>query len=337
MEVGGDDEYQLDTAGGIGLNHDNLIGNYINCWIGQSTDETVIMRSASGGIVTTLLIFALNSKMINGALVTKNCGAKPKVILAENEIEIRSASGSKYCPVPLVSSVKEISKRHGKFAVVGLPCHIRAIRKLESLNKELKDKIVLHIGLFCSHGVSFAGTEFLLENLNIRLEDVIELRYRAKRGRDTGLLIKTKNGSEWFIPSKKYWKRFFAFFFVPFHCLKCHDLTSELADVSVGDAWLSEFKSAGCGQCVFITRNHSGSAVVQSAINQGLIRAKNVDSKTVIRSQNMYLHLKKRKISMLGLLALGYLLTMTIGSIISLKTRSYSFLKVVLHIFRVMK
>lgn len=318
----------------IDLKYDSLIGNYIDCWIGQSTDEDIRKRATSGGIVTTLLIFALKKEIVDGALVTKSLGAKPRVILAESEDEIRSASGSKYCPVPLVSSINLLSEKNGKFAVVGLPCHIRAIRRLETVNKEIKDKIVLHIGLFCSHSVSFNGTIFLLENLAIKLEDVLELAYRKKVGKETGMWIRTNDGSEKFIPSKKYWSRFFNFFFVPPHCLKCRDLTSELADISVGDAWLRELKSVGVEHCIFLTRNNAGQKLVKSAIDEGLIKCQKSDSETVIRSQKTFLHLKKRTFSLFGL-TFRYLIM--VGSLISLKLRCYSLLKIWIRIFRVIR
>lgn len=315
------------------VKYDPFIGRYIDCWLGQSTDDDIRKSATTGGIVTTLLTYALKKEMVDGALVTKSCGVKPRVILAESESEIRSASGSKYCPVPLVSSINLLSEKKGKFAVVGLPCHIRAIRRLETRNKELKDKIVLHIGLFCSHSVSFSGTKFLLENLGIKLEDVLDLMYRRKIGKETGMLIRMKDGSEKFVSSWKYWSRFFMFFFVPPHCLKCQDMTAELSDISVGDAWLRELKAFGSVEyCIFITRNKAGQKLVKLAMDEDLIKCQKSDSETVIRSQKTPLHFKKRTFSLFGLM-FRYLIVL--GSIISLKLKWYSFLKIWIRIFRV--
>ena len=51
---------------------DILIGNYLNCYIGHSTNYDIRYNSASGGLVTQLLIFALEEGIIDGALVHKN-------------------------------------------------------------------------------------------------------------------------------------------------------------------------------------------------------------------------------------------------------------------------
>lgn len=73
---------------------------------------------------------------------------EPEVIIAKTEKDVISASGSKYCPVPLNSRIKDIITEKGKFAIVGLPCQIHGVRKYELINKELKNKILFHFGLF---------------------------------------------------------------------------------------------------------------------------------------------------------------------------------------------
>jgi coenzyme F420 hydrogenase subunit beta len=142
---------------------DILIGNYLNCYIGHATDYDIRYNSASGGLITQLLIFALEEGIIDGALVTrmkKDNPLEPEPFIARTKGEIIEASKSKYCPVPANIALKEIlaSKEGEKFAVVGLSCHIQGIRKAEQINKKLKERIVLHLVLFCNHGVNFIGT-----------------------------------------------------------------------------------------------------------------------------------------------------------------------------------
>jgi coenzyme F420 hydrogenase subunit beta len=82
---------------------DILLGNYLNCYIGQVTDYDIRYNSASGGMVTALLIFALEEGLIDGALVTrmkKDRPLEPEPFIARNREEIIEASKSKYCPAP---------------------------------------------------------------------------------------------------------------------------------------------------------------------------------------------------------------------------------------------
>jgi coenzyme F420 hydrogenase subunit beta len=306
-------------------------------WNAAGIDDVVIRPSRDdyGETRADHRVNAIENGDIDGAVVTKSNGLKTTVSIARNRKEILSSSGSKYCPVDCSKAVQEVYNLPGKFAFVGLPCQIAALRKIEETNSAIKDKIVLHIGLFCGHNVSFAGTKLLLENMHIKSQDVEDLRYRARKGNVTGMLIKTKDGKERFIPSKKYWTRFFNYFFVPSHCLNCQDLTSELADISVGDAWLPVYKKSGMRHCVFITRNPESSKMIQLAMAKGFLNAKKVDGATVVKSQRLHLQIKKRQTYSPGLLATCNLAITKIGHFVSIQLKMYSALRVFLQVFRV--
>ena len=279
------------------ISTDMFLGNSIKCYLGYSTDEEILKNSTSGGIVTTLLTIALQHDIIDGVLVvtSRENALEPEVKLARTKADILLASGSKYCQVPLNVGIRKILSENGKFAVVGVPCHIHGIRKAEMLNEKLKSKIVLHIGLFCSHTVSFSGIRFLLKSMNIDEKDVRELKYRARGWARSGLLVKLKNGDEKFVPLSRYWKRFFGlhFFDAP-RCLTCCDATAELADISCGDAWLSELKGSKIRHSIFMSRTNMGESLIQLAISEKKLEIQEVPKDTVVRSQKMNIAFKKR-------------------------------------------
>ena len=197
----------------------SVIGNNLNCFVGYTTDESVRFNSSSGGLITAVLLFALDNKLIDGALVTrmkKDNPLEPEPFIARTKEEIIEASQSKYCPVPANIALDEIlkSEKNEKFAVVGLPCHIHGIRKVEQINKKLKDKIVFHFGIVCNHAPTFLATEFLLKKLNIKKEDIKLLSYRGE-GWPGGMKIITKKNKVHFIslPSFNYWSGIFGLFF----------------------------------------------------------------------------------------------------------------------------
>lgn len=279
---------------------DVLIGNYLNGYIGHSTDYDIRYNSASGGLITQLLIFALEEGIIDGALVTrmkKDNPLEPEVFIARTKEEIISASKSKYCPVPSNIALKEILEEDGKFAVVGLPCHIHGIRKAERTNKELKEKIVLHLGILCNHTANFLGTEFLLQKFGVRKEDVKKLDYRGE-GWPGGMTIKLKNGSKKFIPEFDYWGSVFESYFIPTRCTLCSDETCELADISFGDIFSPELLAEDkIGTSAIISRNEIGDQILQNAKSKKKIALKEVSSDKVIQSQERVLYSKKRKIN----------------------------------------
>jgi coenzyme F420 hydrogenase subunit beta len=279
-----------------------LLGNYLRCYVGHSNDYYVRYNSASGGIASQILIFALKNQIINGALVTRMKKDKPletEPFIARSEEEILSAFKSKYCPVASNTALKQILAEAGKFAVVGLPCHIHGIRKAELLNVELRKKIVLHICLMCSHTVNFLGTEFILQKMHVPKEQVSQLSYRGK-GWPGAMTIKLENKSisipllgNWV----SYWPIFSSFFFTPTRCTMCPDQTGELADISLGDAWLPELRSDKIGESIIITRTEAAEKMLSAMASSKAISVMQVKSEKVRQSQLPNLKFKKDDLS----------------------------------------
>ena len=268
---------------------DILIGNYLNCYIGHATDYDIRYNSASGGLITQLLIFALEEGIIDGALVTKmkkDNPLEPEPFIARTREEIIDASKSKYCPVPANIALREIleSEEGKRFAVVGLPCHIHGIRKAEQINEKLKEKVVLHIGLFCGHTPNFLGTEFLLNKmLSVKKEDVKKLDYRGE-GWPGGISVTLKSGDKKFMPYNDAWG-VFGLFFYPIRCTLCCDGVCELADISFADAWLPELESDTIGESIIISRTEISEKILQNTILKKKIQIKTVGKSKAIQSQ----------------------------------------------------
>ena len=278
---------------------DILIGNYLNCYIGHSTDYNIRYNSSSGGLVTALLIFALEEGIIDGALVTRmkrDSPLEPEPFIARTREEIIEACKSKYCPVPANIALKEIldSKEGEKFAVVGLPCHIHGVRKAEQINKKLKEKIVLHLGIFCNHAPNFWGTKLLLQRLKVRENEVIKLGYRGE-GYPGSMKISKKSGELLLLP--EYWSFVGAYFFYPTRCLMCSDGICELADISFGDAWLPELSDDKIGRSILVSKSEIGEQLLQSMKLKNKIELNGVSAKRVIQSQAGMLHFKKKNIN----------------------------------------
>lgn len=270
-----------------------LLGNYLGCYIGHSNDEYIRYNSSSGGMISHLLIFALEEGIIDGVLVVrmkKDKPLEPEPFIARTREQIISASKSKYCPVPVNVALKEIVSHNGKFAVVGLPCHIHGIRKAEAVNKKLREKISLHLGLFCSHTVNFLGTEVLLKKFGIDTRAVSKLEYRGNGW--PGNLSITLVNKQMVRPKhsdyrKEWWNPLFSpFFFTPLRCMCCSDLTNELADLSFGDAWLREIlKKDKMGTSVVISRSKIGEEILKRAELKGKITLNKINCEKVVESQ----------------------------------------------------
>ena len=280
------------------LSHVSLIGGYKRCYMGFSMNEMIRFNSSSGGLVTSLLIFALESGLIDGALVTRmKTGSpfQPEPFVARTKSEILESVGSKYCPVSLNTAIPEILKNGERIAVVGLPCHIRGLRLAESNNTELRNRIALHLGLFCSHTTSLLGTAFLLRKLGVQANQVASIKYRT-RGWPGGTEIELKNSRLIFVPNQSPMSRlaFGSMLFTPRGCLYCADMTAEMADLSFGDPWLSEvLENEHRGKSIIIERSDLGETMLENARAKGVVNLEPLESKKVIESQRTSIHFKK--------------------------------------------
>jgi len=277
---------------------DLQLGNHVACYLGWTLDPEIRRVSSSGGLVTSLLAFLLESEEISGALVTRMNRARPfqaDAFLARTREEVLEAAGSKYLQVATNVAIKDIRRQEGKFVVVGLPCHIHGFRNAERFDARLKAKIVAHFGLFCGHTVNSAGLYYLLEKLNVEKHDVVRIRYRTK-GWPGGLLVDLKDGSRIFYPHSSYWNNLFGLLmFTPRRCLFCADGTNEFADLSFGDAWLPELKSER-GASVVVSRSVVGERLLSLTRALGAVELVRIKSAKVIQSQKGMLRFKKRKL-----------------------------------------
>jgi coenzyme F420 hydrogenase subunit beta len=208
---------------------DFLLGYYQKMITAKSTDDAILKQSQNGGVVTTLLIHALNEGLIDGALLTgKGENWLPKPIVAQTPEEILAAAGSRYTMAPSLRSYCDAvyDFELEKLAFVGLPCQLQAARKLQ-LWPPLSDvlgKITLVIGLFCSSNFPYdLMKKYVQEDLRIPMNDVT--KFNIFRGKFS---IFRKDGSVKEVPIKEtkalHWPS----------CQYCKDYTAEFADISVG-------------------------------------------------------------------------------------------------------
>jgi coenzyme F420 hydrogenase subunit beta len=273
---------------------ESWLGNYIGLYVGHASDDEVRRKSSSGGLVTALLLFALEEGIIQGAIVTRMSQHKPlepEVILARTKEEIISARGSKYCPVTTNVRLRHILNENGKFAIVGLPCHIHGARKYELHSEELQSKLLLRLGLMCSNSTTFLGTEYFLKKHGIREDDIERLDYRGEGWlQDYHMIVHLKNGGRRIIPRtgvlfNSSYHRDFA---VP-RCLLCCDQTCELADISFGDPRLPDLMGDKLGKSLIVSRTPLGEEILQKALSKGTIElTERLSVERFFQGQNIY-------------------------------------------------
>jgi len=268
-----------------------LIGEYINAFLGFSREKRIRERASSGGVVPTILLNLFETRKIDGALVVRNKEKdpfNPEYFVAKTKQEIIDSMQSKYHPICLNSAIKEIDNINGRYAIVGLPCHIHGLMKYQKL-KNLEQKIYLKIGLFCGLNLRFDSLEFYVHKVGKKIEDLKEVFYREGRWPGKTALQFLDNSS--CVIDKNIINHIYT---LP-RCLFCIDHTNELADISCGDAWLPELlKKNDAGWSSIICRSSKGNEILDELIIKNKLFLEKTDINKIIESQYPMLCFKKK-------------------------------------------
>ncbi|MGD8518299.1 MAG: Coenzyme F420 hydrogenase/dehydrogenase, beta subunit C-terminal domain [Anaerolineae bacterium] len=246
---------------------DPRLGRFLTCHVGHASDDGIRWDAASGGVVTALLIAGLRKGLFDGALVTQmspESPLQPMPILATTEQEIKEATGSKYCPVAANMRLRQILDSEGRFAVVGLPCHMHGLRMAQARIPKLRKKVAVCISLFCGLNMSPLGTRVALNRRQVPIDEVTELRYRGE-GWPGALQVQLRDGQTYREHLYSYFDESFSAYEM-YRCTQCSDAFGELADISCGDAWLPEYTANDDrGTSVVIVRDTRGQNLLASS------------------------------------------------------------------------
>jgi coenzyme F420 hydrogenase subunit beta len=243
---------------------EDVLGVYKSCYAVRSKKADI--KGQDGGAVTSLLAYALEEGMIDGAVITASDNQwKPIIKVAKNYEELKEGAGTKYTLYPSVVGIKE-AMEEGCAAIgfVGLPCQIQGLRKVQTAEQPYdvgKEKIKLLVGLFCMENFTEDLLEFIAKKY-VKLENVKKVDIKGKE-----FLVSDDEGEVHAIPLEEIKD------YIGEGCSVCMDYTAELADISVGSVG-----SEGGWSTVFV-RTERGEEVVKGAIEKGYIEVNGIEDK----------------------------------------------------------
>lgn len=279
-----------------GTRVDKYIGNYIGLHTGYSLQNDIRFHSASGGMVSQFLLYLLEKKIIDGAVVTgyEDDHITPYSYIANNKEDIIKAKSSKYCPVALNKIGNEIARKEsGKFVIVGLPCHVQGFRKRMLIDRKLKERVIGLFSIYCSSERTYNAQDYIFQHYDIRKESIDYFSYRDN-GCLGNLVVNAKN-KHISVPYTQFYGPMLRSFFKPHRCLTCIDHYGELADVSFGDIHIAPYDQDHIGISSWITRSDYWEDLFKDAEHEGYIKMDDVDADTLNRSQKAMLLPKKRR------------------------------------------
>jgi len=241
----------------IGWGKKESIGLYRRAVAARTKDIEIERTCQDGGIVTMLLLYALDNGVIDGALVVGKDSWAPVACIAKTRDEIVLSTGTKYGIVPVLKELRSAVVDHGlsKICVVGSPCHIQSMRYLKHKGLPLASPVKLTIGLFCRENYEYAciaekiGTKGVDINQVDKLDVSDEFNIYAAGNKLSFPITEAKSC-------------------VPRHCLVCLDFAAELADIAVGSGGSAE------GWSTVIIRTEEGEKVFTGMEQKRLIETK---------------------------------------------------------------
>src|SRR5699024_6308012 len=94
--------------------------------------------------------------------------------------EVQQGAKTKYYPVELSEVIKKVKETPGRYAIIGIPSFIYAVRLLTIQDKILDDRIKYTIGLVCGHQKSTKFSEFMAWQVGIEPGNLIDIDFRHK-------------------------------------------------------------------------------------------------------------------------------------------------------------
>jgi len=239
---------------------EEVIGIYRHVLQARVNDERILEKAQDGGIVTAILTYALDEKIIEGAVVTDKDGWMPKPSVARSSDDFIGAAGTKYGISPNLMKIRTAVIDHAldRICIVGTPCHVQSVRHLQQINFELHPAITLVIGLFCRGNFEYENICKTMEEEGVKITEIEKIDVS-----DHHFNVYARDKISFPITETKKW--------VPKHCLVCDDYTNELADISVGSDGSED------GWSTVIVRTEIGEEIFSGLENSGYINIKPID------------------------------------------------------------
>jgi len=243
----------------------DYLGQFESCYLGYASNQKYRTNAASGGLVSTVLIYLLEKNIIEGALISRLI-VKDRKIVAESFIarsphDILSSQSSIYMEVPMMMELRNLNNIPGNIAVVGLPCDLSILKKYETRYPDLAKKIKLRIGLVCARNSKKSLMIQVLKKKGISEKEISMLRFRQGHWRGQ-THITSNTGKKIIFPFQDFSIYRNLHFNCEMKCLYCEDPLGENADLVCGDGWLPELKNRPIKHSVCISRNPKSSQII---------------------------------------------------------------------------
>ncbi len=251
----------------FGKKHDKILGHYLEIVSVKLTEKARESIPAKAGPLSGLLWLAMENGLIDSSIITdKDDNFRPFPIIAQNSQDIIKGAGYKPSQGPLLSLLGDaINKESVDIAVVGTPCQIQALRKLQNhpaFDYEAYDLVSLSIGTFCFGTYYNQLLEMVFEEFGVKSSEI----ERINTDKDNFKMKIISDSTVKEVPLNYLYEKA-----IRKACFSCSDYTASFADLSFGKYGSEE------GWNTLLVRTERGKQVYDLAIEQGFIETVPLD------------------------------------------------------------
>jgi coenzyme F420-reducing hydrogenase beta subunit len=292
-----EDRIAAELFAGPGSKRDHRIGWSRSIWAGHVAESDFRERGSSGGMGNWIAAELLRLGKIDAvAHVRPDAGGRLFGFAISRTLEeLQLGAKSRYYPVEMSGVLQHMREHPGRYALVGVPCFVKAARLLAREDPLIAQRLRFSIALVCGHLKSerFAAMFAWQMGLHPSRLSAFDFRVKNASGRANHYSVRAVgrniDGSAFdqVRPSKDLFGYLWSHGLFKYRaCDYCDDVMGETADMTVGDAWLPDFVDDWRGANVVVVRNPEIEQVVRSAIEQRRLCLRPISADEAAMSQD---------------------------------------------------
>ena len=261
----------------VDTKQDNVWGPWrriVRAWAG---DPEVRFEGSTGGVLTALGAYLLESKRVDFILQVKTSATEPGFgdpVLSFTGADVFEAAGSRYGPAAPLLDINEVLERKQPFAFIAKPCDISALRNYARQDARVDELVKYWLTMVCGGYGTPRGTVEFYKRVGIDPDEVTALRYRG-RGCPGPTRVETASEVQEF-HYIDYWGEDETTWTLPFRCKICPDGIGEAADIAAADTWIGGSPNRvdsidDPGVNALIARTRAGEELIAAAAADGAL------------------------------------------------------------------
>ncbi len=273
------------------LPSDPRLGKYLHAYAGRITDPDQIAHSSSGGLTTWLLTQLMDRGHVDGVIhVGPGEDTLFSYVVSRSVDEVQARRKSQYFPVTFQDVLAEIRGDGLRYAFVGIPCAVTAVRHVAAADPVLRDQLAFVVGIVCGHLKSMAYAESFAWQLGVAPPELAAVDFRIKdperTSREYGFQATAADGRT--AEAKTISLVGGSWGHAVFQlgaCDFCDDIFAETADVVLGDAWLAKYEIDWRGTNMVVTRNQTIDQILLEGRHSGAVTLDDLSVESIASTQ----------------------------------------------------